>query len=322
MIYEDITTSATYTVSIARNVFAWILAAQRPLSAAELRSVVAHADEGTIHNDLDTSIILDIYRNLLIHVTGESSIEQTLQFAQLSVREFLVDHPDFYQRKIHTTAVRRCLLEFNQSPAQSPGSYGHLISDGTPFREYTPYLFEHASLSDLANEKSSLAPAMISFLFDCHYQLSTSFKAWEDVVISIRNCHLLPDKDDTLRDKLRWIETVIPPSSIICLYGLLSVVRLLTPIEGFPWKRKEGLFDEVGAVHAACSTGHLQVAKELLEKNIFAPDDADRHVTALYTAALHGEHDIVKLLLEHGANPMIEFDGVPSDPASRRILWS
>ncbi len=74
------------------------------------------------------------------------------------------------------------------------------------------------------------------------------------------------------------------------------------------------------ALDCAARGGHAEVVRWLLELGVKADDGGDDELTPLMQAAELGHHDVVKVLLEEGADPFRAYDGSTSlDMAHERL---
>ncbi|KAL8715327.1 MAG: hypothetical protein Q9225_006404 [Loekoesia sp. 1 TL-2023] len=319
VIYEDILESAPSTASIARKTFSWMLAAQRVLTVEEMIAAVALDDDGFFHSDLDAPRLLDICRNLLVETpTGNDSTQRAFQMAHLSVREFMEQLPEYSTENIHTVAVSRLLDNFNER-LWLEGNIPNGGDSRQALENYTIYLFEHAEKSLLAKAECDLAYKMISFLFDHHYKPTTMLKEWHSVWTELQErFDLAPDSPDMrLYHKRHFDQREAQGLHLICMYGLLSILNTLGDDERLPWKIYSSE-DQPTGLETAAKHRKLAVAKWLLERRIFNPNEAYGHVSALWSAVLQGDEDIVCLLLDHGADPLSsrsedseDFDSTP-----------
>jgi len=78
----------------------------------------------------------------------------------------------------------------------------------------------------------------------------------------------------------------------------------------------------VHPLHSAAAIGSTEICRLLLEAG--AEVDAQQHggFTALMSAALHGNMPLVELLLEHGADPLIESTSTESDEGKTAAMMA
>ena len=303
VIYNDILESAPSTALIAKRTFSWMLAAQRVMTIEELIAAVALDDDGYYHNDLDVSGLLDICRNLIIVTTIDNNpTRQNFQWAHLSVSEFFDNLSDYSLDHIHTVAVLRCLRSFDLT---SQCNKKNSSAGFDALRAYSIYLFEHAQISELRNANSRVAPHMKAFLFDQQYSPTEMFTEWQRLIEDFKEDSVWPQyyKDMPLFYKWDYKNLTFNGVTIICSYGLLSVINTLVDIESVPWKVYKSKYEST-ALGNATRNGKFDIVKWLLERKIFGADETHGSPTALYTAVWKKQEDIVALLLEHGADPL------------------
>lgn len=305
VIYNDILGSGPATAAIARRAFSWMLAAQRALTVEEFVSAVALDDHGEYHHGLDKSSLLDICRNFITIISSDSaSRTMSFQLAHLSVKEFLEGLPEFCQEQIHTVAVSRCLADFHSKSWLYTGipRGGMKAFDG--LRDYTVYLFEHAAMSELQRAESTTALSMKEFLFDHLFKPTLAYKEW--ISVYGRFCEeslLLQDSKDVPLYIKDMRPDVAEGIQAVCTYGLLSVLHILGDLELVPW-RNYSRRSQSTPLYAATRNGRFAIAKWLLEHKVVGVDETHYHFTPLYDAVWTQDHDLVALLLEHGADPL------------------
>ena len=310
IIYQDILESAYSTSSIARKTFSWILASQRILTVEEMIAAVALDDDGFCHTDLDTPRLLDICRNLVtVTSINYASKQMAFQMVHLSVREFLEALPEFSAEQIHTVAISRLLANFSWSLRLEGNNSTIREKCLQALRDYTIYLFEHAEMSLLATPECYLAPKMFSFLFDNRYNPTAMLNEWHDVVDEFCERSILPQESADWpfyeKKELYWRNG--GGLRLICVHGLLSILQILGNDGGNSWEAHSS--EHLGqALLSATRNGKFAIVKWLLERQIVHPDEAHRHVSALY-CAVGGQHEeMVNLLLEYGADPLSRYE--------------
>ncbi|KAI9745372.1 MAG: hypothetical protein M1835_002602, partial [Candelina submexicana] len=312
IIYRDILESAPATSSIAVRIFSWMLAAQRTITVEEMIAAVALDDDGSYHTDLSIPKLLDICRNLLIVTSiGQASEQRTFQMAHLSVREFLEELEEFSAQHIHTIATSRLLANYGLNLGRK--EKGSVEEEPVKvLRNYTIYPFEHAEMSFLTKPECDLAYPMELFLFDYHYEPTKMLAEWHHLIEefherSFLHKDLLDLLDLPLYHKRQFDDLGAGGLHLICMHGLLSVFRSLGDDEKIPWRSKTSFVCGT-VIYQATTHDKLTVAKLLLEKYTIHPDETNNHASALYDAVWEKREEMVGLLLEHGANPLLRFE--------------
>ena len=324
MIYQDILASGTSTASIARKTFSWILAAKRALSVEEFIAAVALDDDGYYHTDLDVSRVLDICRNLIVVVSTDGKhSKRSFQVAHLSVKEYLMEMPDFSSERIHTTAMLRCLQTFDPRSLREERFVSGEEDTVDAMQNYATSLFEHAKLSELTRPSSPLAKIMKVFLFDERLKRTPVLQKWTN--------QALIQKYYTWR---RFDVSSFPGSSRYSRYtsedlysknGLyfISVYNLLSVLETMEGDcellRKISSEDiKFPPLYVAVEYKNYAIAQWLLDRSILGVDEADKTLTcaiSLRSAVRQGELTLVDLLLRHGADPLAHGDNGYRDTA-------
>lgn len=294
VIYTDIQESAQSTASIAKRVFAWMLAAQRVLTVEELIAAVALDDDGFYHEELDASRVLDICRNLIMETSIDNdSTKKTFRVAHLSVKEFLGGLPEFSFERIHSVAVARCLENFKLGISVDLGLLRH----------YTVYLFEHAELSELSRSNSPMANKMTVFLFDHQYKPAATFQEWSCLFGELHdNSVLHPDNQDRSLLEKRVYNGNRQPINCVCAFGLSSVLNNLIGVGAFPWKTRSSELNSILLFNAVFRR-KCAVARILLENGIFEANDVSY---VLRSAVENEDKEMIDLLLKHGGDPLGE----------------
>ena len=314
-IYQDIIESGSSTASIARKAFSWILAAQRALSTEEFIAAVALEDDGYYHGDLDVSRVLDICRNLIVVVsTDDDQSNQSFQVAHLSVKEYLMDMPDFSSERIHTTAMLRCLQTFDSKSLVEKRFISRIEDMTDVMRDYRIYLFEHAELSELTKSSSPLTTIMKTFLFDNNLNCTSMLQKWTDEaqmsilsekIYRTTNFHVIEN----------GFHKCLPGEGLIfvCHYGLLSVLE--TWSDDFELLQRQFRGYSEMTLYPATYRRKYAVVQWLLEKRIFEAYDASTYASGLSCAIRGGDVVLVDLYLKHGADPLARGDwGYASTP--------
>lgn len=307
IIYQDILESAHSTSSIARKTFSWILAARRMLTVEEMIAAVALDDEGFYHTDLDITRLLDICRNLVIVTSIDyASKQMTFQMVHLSVREFLEELPEFSAEQVHTVAVSRLLSNVSSSMQFEENT---LLREKPlrALRDYSIYLFKHAEMSLLATPECDLAPKMSSFLFDNQYKVTPMLNEWRHIVDDLHQRSILAhDFPGFLYGKRTFDGRNAGGLDLICKHGLLSILQNIDRHEMNPWQAYSSKQLSRALLEATCR-GKSAIAKWLLERQIVQPDEFQNDLPALYVAVWNKQEEIVDLLLEYGANPLLRY---------------
>ena len=333
-IYSEILESESSTAAIAGRVFSWMLAAQRALTVEELIAAVALDDDGYYHHDLDVPRLLDICRNLVVVVSLDNkSSSKSFQVAHLSVKEYLLELPEYSTERIHTHALLRCLQVFGVSGVENQ-TFPRRLGDADQIRDYTIYLFEHARRSELTNLTPRTGGLVQSFLFDENFEPTIMLREWADFIDTFLDTRSAQyDSDRRLLWNLRSTKYSAGGLYLICYYDLLGVLNLVGSVAGMPLQRCCGF----STLSVAVQNGSLRVAKWLLENRINdangiedPPCDGIPMNFALYSnsamvAPLQGNNGtmvglsqgkdavvdsswgdsaMVDLLLEYGANPL------------------
>jgi ankyrin repeat protein len=285
--YQRIQQAGSASHEIAVCVFTWLLYAPELMSADTfLRAVVS-----TIKLEhLTADTVLAIGRGFVI-LDAQLNV---FRFAHGSVRDFLslqnAYKPDQGQRLLANSCLAICndfpdneITEF--CPTESLYGYAAL------------YCGHHLSAALYRSNDSNLVQDIYDFLFD-DGEPSLSAKAWIDNVRAAY--HSLP-LDHTQKMAMEIISSEqCSPLFAICVFGLSSVLEKNAWPADCDWDQRNDYGHTY--LYAASLSGYTQVAKFLLGRAASVNIECGRLGSALHCAAYRGHVEVVKLLLNHGAD--------------------
>lgn len=111
--------------------------------------------------------------------------------------------------------------------------------------------------------------------------------------------HELLRKDPLLLDS--YSDDGYPSVSLAIFFGQSHIARELIE-RGAAVNVTARNAQKVAPIHAAASVGNRDMVRLLLERGADPNARQERGFVALHTAALHGDIDMAKMLLEHGAD--------------------
>jgi ankyrin repeat protein len=77
--------------------------------------------------------------------------------------------------------------------------------------------------------------------------------------------------------------------------------------------------DEASPLQVATTHGHAHMVESLLAADANVDSQGSYGMTALHVAAINDDLKIGRILLNHGADPTLEFNGEPVRPRSNRF---
>ena len=331
VIYAQIDQTARYERSVAIKTLSWLLCAQRLLTVNELLTAVDALDqasslssssliasssssfEGEEDDRYDqvssrTNSVLQLCRNLVVLDLEEG----TFRFAHASVREYLLQKPDFTIIEQHTQAVEGCL---DVCIAEWPSDLENSRKPGkrSPFKSYAEiywpvhYKYVYDAPSQQTEERvlhfclegSETSPIYHRWASDLWSKFENlPVHNWDNLAARA-NKILSLDRGDRLGVKLYCaVSGPISYLNIACAFGFPGLLDNYTASN----VNVSGPRDQDTCLVIAAQEGHSRIVQTLLEKGAdINARNADEEV-ALHRASSQGHQGIVQMLLEKGAN--------------------
>ncbi|KAL8787747.1 MAG: hypothetical protein Q9213_002067 [Squamulea squamosa] len=218
-----------------------------------------------------------------------------LRFAHTSVQEFLEDQTNFVPQETEGILAKSCL---NSCLYNSPVDIQAGLSPTKHFYHYgILYWAEHCRATFAAGNDLGLLQLVQDFMLD-NGEISLPFMGWlEDAQVYAKT---LP-RHHLLKKQLSAISSQDPsPIFTLCIFGLadllIQVLKATTP--DCNTKNDSGHT----ALYLASSNGHVTVVRILLDHGADPNASGGRLGTALQAACFQGYVDVVQLLIENGAN--------------------
>jgi hypothetical protein len=233
---------------------------------------------------LPYSSILDSALGLLV----VDSVEQTVRFAHLTVKDFLAKHTSRYFPDGHSLLARTCLTFLNFHALSSKSGRARFRSGGdlSPFFEYAAFQWGHHS-RETGDDKKTVDMAV-------RWLLSERMRHVHAVRRTFKRYHWLSYVSDT-------------PSPLCeaCYFGLRShVVKLLEFGQDINALDCKG----IGPLYSAVWHNRLAVVQLLMQyRNLDINLQTTARATPLHAASWLGHTDIVRLLLIMPCNKVPSF---------------
>ncbi|KAJ5947861.1 hypothetical protein N7466_000876 [Penicillium verhagenii] len=334
-IWNDIESLEEPDHSVVKRALCWVMAAPKPMSSEMLLSAIRVDSDGnimTLGDKLDEEGLLSLCNNFLI---VDAQLE-VWRFPHLSVREYLEKKPDWSLSDAQSHAASTCLsymmkayqtkdLDINsesekkETPINSSetGESDNGFGKSHPFHLYLRHTwYQHLRLVK-ETEEAKLKPLLKLFLGSPHSS-SMQYRNWHQLAFQdTRSWGTLWNNEfHAVRyfgmDSPRDIMDEISPSNS----AILAVCRFSFPDVFADWY-EEGAIDitcqnKRGAnlLFLSALAGSTSICKLLVQGEIDVNFILDtnyemgqtQHKSALSAAAIHGNLEIVKYLVEAGAN--------------------
>lgn len=293
----------------AFNILRWAAFSLRPLTVNEMAGalLVAEQDDEVLVDEIPDEIDEDYVEieilkdcNSLLEIrtphTGSTAGIKTIHLAHFSVKEYLLLHIPIQSQllKLNSTLgsstelienillAKMCLRYLNcRTVWDSTTEQYQLFSY---FRDYAAESWQqHSSLED---QKDDELKKLINDLFDTRNQSWAHWKEWFD-----SNTEGAKESPNISSPSPMWYAAFL---------GQLSVVQsfIISGMGGIDERGNGGLT----ALGAACSEGHLGIAKILLRAGADMASTTDKGATATMCAAGRGHIELIKFLINQGAD--------------------
>ncbi|KAF8417668.1 hypothetical protein EV426DRAFT_645734, partial [Tirmania nivea] len=279
--------------SLASNALQWMLVSKRPLKPTEL--VVAVQLNPSIsmdssHPSQESALAVEL---LIQSCEGLLLLDTTLdvvRFSHLSVQEYLETWNSIWDISIIDTQLfvsESCLWTLQYSSLNSP-LYDYAASHWFEHcRSFQDLVLSAAKLKDTKHKLS--IPLLDSFL-GSFQQASASYVKWADWVYGTYN-----DKQEYF-SILCIYSTPIYPAFSAAFAGLGELVGWLWNVEGNDMEVRNN--DNTSLLSVAIEYGTTWIVAEMLKRGC----RIDHNQDPLFRASDYDKLDIMKMLLDHGAD--------------------
>lgn len=274
----DINTPEPEDRQVAERALKWVMCCERPLEINMMVKAVSYYDcEGNVDEQVTADYILDICSNFII-----VDHNHMVQFAHLSVREYLMNDTKLHYTKINANIqVAKTTLVYLNARSTTTSS--------------TPNDAGNGKRDDL------LDYALLYWPWHCNWMLGQ-------------------EKRDPLLHKLLNGLLVADPPSQSFLMCLDTWPKLLLETEIWEERRRfeliiqASLSSSKSPIFTACGWGFIEAVQGVISSGFDLSERNSRGDTALSVATEANRLDIMKLLLENGADPNMtgEMDGYTS----------
>lgn len=286
--------SGQHSESYALEVFSMLLSAREPLSPKAIIQALATTARGE-DETMTTNKLIYICHNLVV----EDRELDILRFSHISFQEFLETRaelaPGIANSVVATKCLNVCLNGF--SPDLEAESDRSLKDD---FYQYSAvYWAYHCHLAGTDTVNKTMK-RLEEFIFDGD-DINLSFLDWLDVASKFARClpndHLLKKKLDSARNSQG------SPLFAACFFGLGIIIERLTQSTLYDWNQENDLGQS--GLYLAAVAGHQPIVESLLRHQANVNIEGGRFGYPLHAACYNGHTGIMKMLMEHGADPSL-----------------
>lgn len=298
VIYAQITESGPYSKRMAEMLLQWLLVAQRPLGidmAIEL--VVGENIEN--RDSFGYRDLLNVTSNLIVIRAG------VIQFAHLSVREYLESRAEYARDEVHMHVAMHCLKQYinveSALPPHDRADIGNITQhyDISAFKNYGIVCWAyHLGRIHHKTQRDQVLDLLRQSLFRS-VDPSCSFTQWRNQ-ISILSSKLPFENRVTL-------EAARTPFLAICIFGINELLNLYSESEILRYGQRlvpisESRFDGMNGLHIATYQGHFRATKTLLIRGMDVNQPTAGGETCLHLAVKKNRNTLLQLLIHRGAN--------------------
>ena len=297
-LYEEdftrLSKSGHHAREYAVQVFSMLLSAQEALSPEALIQSVAKkvSQQGTT---VSLAKMIEICFNLVV-VDAKLNV---LRFAHISFQDFLETRAEFAPNFVHRVAAESCLDSCLEG---LPRSMETDLSPKNDFHHYSAvYWAEHCKISTASEDDHSVTSKMMEFVFD-EGDVALSFIDWIQQVNKFIN--KLPN-DHVLAKPLHSVmHSSNSPLFTACIFGLTPIIDDLAHVADYNWNQKND--SGQSALYLAAVAGHAKIVQRLLQHKAFVNISGGKFGHPLHAACFNGHPSVVKLLIDHNADPKLE----------------
>lgn len=282
----------------------WIMCSRRPLKITELVEAVSIDMEGNIDTEVDETYVMQICSNLL--VTDDAYF---VQFAHLSVREYLMSRKAYSDIEAQVQAAKTCLAYVLHTNISKVTGFYEESSISRYAIKYWPF---HCSMTGKLRQQDDSLQKMFNELMSTS-QVHDVFVQWMELLSSTVD-YVWPDERDAAESSI-----FAPPSPwfTACWWGFFEVLQTSLHISKPDLERCNARGET--SLWVASRYGHLDIVKFFIENDVDIDSTDQYGFTALHASMMYRKRDITRLLLGSNASytKMVEgpngdrYDGSP-----------
>lgn len=314
---------------IADDAYRLLLCRQEPLKSRDFLEALTFCREWV--RDLSSEVLLDLCFNFVVR---DSELD-VFRFAHLSVREFFEMKDAFSYKGSHTLGAIHCLKILTAEDVvkrKTPGKFDNAsvpLGRGvfprndtplwlSPFHEYAALYWAHHLYESGDYWKMDPLEALVTeFVLGNQQDGLCAFQRWAtDIRLEHKYRHYA-SFDWTSQCSRRNVEASCEPVNpifVASIWNLRDVLEMRVCAEpkslNITTAGSQGA--QLKAFEFACLHGNLEAAQYLLHKEADPDRSTESMRIPLVGAILCKNLDLVRLLLEHGADPNSRPDSHPS----------
>ena len=292
-VFDQIPKSGQFAQNCATQAFSMLLCAQEALSPEALLQIMAKTV--TQHGEIMTlDKMIDVCSNLVV-LDSELNI---LRFTHISFQEFLETRAEFTPHNVHKVAALTC-LDFCLEGLPMVMESG--LSPRNHFLHYSAvYWAEHCRVTFVDECDHLVTKKMEEFVFD-EDDVALDFVDWmHDVKHLVKK---LPN-DHPLGKALNSVSNSDgSPLFTACVFGLTSILDHLARRPDYNWNQTND-FGQSG-LYLAAALGQKTIVQCLLQHDVQINAFGGKFDYPLHAACFRGDASIVKMLLDHAADPRL-----------------
>jgi hypothetical protein len=232
-------------------------------------------------------------------------------FVHASVREYLLQLPEYSVSEINSLAAGRCLVYFmfddDDSVSESCSNEDEADDRHRPdssFREYAICHWAHHFLKVTEDEaKSKLDIVLKKFVSK---EEAVTFQQWLEDVKGLVEMKTPNRLKESYRTELNTtLNDSSSPLFVACVYGLPSILEQMEAEgvgsgQNIDYNAKN--INGASAVYISARYGRAAILRHILEHGANVDEAGGFFGNPLQAAAFHGYLDVVKILIDWGAN--------------------
>ena len=291
--FDQIPKSGQFAQNCATQAFSILLCAQEALSPEALLQMMAKTV--TQHGEIMTlDKMIEICLDLVI-LDSELNI---LRFTHISFQEFLETRAEFTPHNVHKVAAATC-LDFCLEGL--PRGMESELSPKDHFPHYSAvYWAEHCRVAFVDEADRLIANKLEEFVFD-ENGVALDFVDWMHEVNQL--VKKLPNDHPLGKALYSVSHSGGSPLFTACVFGLASILDHLAHRPDYNWNQTND-YGQSG-LYLAAALGQRTIVQCLLQHDVQVNAFGGKFGYPLHAACFRGDASIVKMLLDHTADPRL-----------------
>ncbi|GKT80505.1 ankyrin repeat protein [Colletotrichum tofieldiae] len=313
-VFQRLRRSGDLSTTLARHAFQWLLHVRRPLSTAALIEAIKSSASDALKRT-KVNITMFMVEDVCMHLVIADSELNIVRLSHVSVREYLLERPEFQAESAHGLIAQSCLRASSFLMPMGDDDSGDEQSLENTYTNYAiahwPMHYQLVSSSNQSRD-ARLEEILLGFVLDGSGQPTTEFMIWIDRVYWVSR--RISRDDITYKRLAAVVDDQSSPLFVAAEYGIVDIIRKLDAWPQAAWDRKNELGNT--ALYLASVAGHCDVVKLLIERGASPDRRGGKLGTPVHAAAFHAREEVVSLLLKAGADPR---NGVFANPVEAAL---